>query len=595
MNKTKIFFAAIACSLLVLAMTTTSSCKKLETEPKDWFGADLVFDTLDRLGTVAAFNLNDLYNYLPNGFNRISSDFLDAASGDAIPSRNNTLVEYYTNRRISVVNNPDPYWANSYYGIRRTNIFMQNIGNVPIVQTDSATTAAAKLNRQYWRAEARFIRCFMYFELLKRYGGVPLIGDKIFTLDDDLQIPRNTFAQCVDYIVNECNIVKDSLRKEAIADADWGRIPRGAAIALKCRVQLYAASPLFNGGGIETDPAKKALTGYPTYDPNRWQAVIASAEELKNLNYYSLFPVAAPANPAAAATGFSSIFTTKKNVEIILAKQSSNNTSLENSQAPIGFAGTAASQGYTSPTQNLVDAFPMLNGLQPFNPDGTVNVASGYSAAAPYTNRDPRLDVTVFRNGYAWLNRTVETFEGGLDKPNSTTIAIQTKTGYYLRKFLANFPTGTTYSNQSHNFPIMRYAEILLNYAEALNEVGRVEDAVTQIGVIRKRAGITAGANNRYGIAVGISQTDMRTLIQNERRIELSFEEHRFWDVRRWKTAATDLSGPVYGMKITKSGTTLTYEKVQVGTLLFDNKLYHMPIPYDETVKNRALIQNEGW
>ena len=95
---------------------------------------------------------------------------------------------------------------------------MQNIGNVPIVQTDSATTAAAKLNRQYWRAEARFIRCFMYFELLKRYGGVPLLGDKIFTLNDDLQIPRNTFAQCVDYIVNECNIVKDSLRKEAIEE-----------------------------------------------------------------------------------------------------------------------------------------------------------------------------------------------------------------------------------------------------------------------------------------------------------------------------------------------------------------------------------------
>ena len=587
MKLRNIIFKSTLCGLL-LVMLFTNSCKKIETVPKDWFGSDLVFDTLDRLGTVAAFNLNDLYNYIPGGFNRIGGDFLDAASGDAIPSRNNTLVEYYTNRRVSVVSNPDPYWGNSYAGIRRTNIFMQNINKVPIVETDQTTITNAKLTRQYWRAEARFIRVLMYFELLKRYGGVPLIGDKIFTLDDNLQIPRNTFAECVNYIVSECDIVKDSLRKEAIADGDWGRVPRGAAIALKCRVLLYAASPLFNGGGFETDPVKKALSGYVSYDANRWNAVIAAAEELRNLNYYKL-------NDAGTPNFFAATFTTKKNAEIILAKQSANSTTLENSQAPVGFAGQATSQGLTSPTQNFVDAFPMLNGQQPFNADGTINVASGYSATAPYSNRDPRLDVTVFRNGYSWLGRTVETFEGGRDKPNTSTTAVQTKTGYYLRKFLGNFPTGSTYSNQSHNFPLFRYAETLLNYAEALNEVGRVEDAVTQIGLIRKRAGITAGANSRYGIRVGITQDEMRLLIRNERRIELAFEEHRFWDVRRWKTAAVDLAIPVYGMRITSAGSTLTYQKVQVGTLQFDQKLYHMPIPYDEMVKNLALIQNEGW
>lgn len=587
MKKRNLIFKSALCSLL-LVMLFTNSCKKVETVPKDWFGSDLVFDTLDRLGTVAAFNLNDLYNYIPNGFTRINGDFLDAASGDAIPSRNNTLVEYYTNRRVSVVSNPDPYWANSYAGIRRTNIFMQNINKVPIVETDAATIASAKLTRQYWRAEARFIRSLMYFELLKRYGGVPLIGDKIFTLDDNLQIPRNTFADCVNYIVSECDIVKDSLRKEVIADGDWGRIPRGAAIALKCRVLLYAASPLFNGGGIETDPVKRALTGYTNYDASRWNAVIAAAEELRNIGYYKL-------NDAGTPTFFAATFTTKKNAEIILAKQSGNSTNLENSQAPIGFAGQAASNGFTSPTQNFVDAFPMLNGQQPFNADGTVNVASGYNPNTPYTNRDPRLDVTVFRNGYTWLGRTVETFEGGRDKPNTSATAVQTKTGYYLRKFLGNFPTGSTYSNQSHNFPLFRYAETLLNYAEALNEVGRVEEAVTQIGLIRRRAGITAGTNNRYGIKVGITQAEMREVVRNERRIELAFEEHRFWDVRRWKTAATDLTGPVYGIKITSAGSTLTFQKVQVGTLQFDQKLYHMPIPYDEVIKNTALIQNEGW
>lgn len=585
MNKTKLLTTACLIGLAVLAIQNTS-CRRVETEPRDWFGEELVFDTLDRLGTVAAFNLNDLYNYIPGGFNRISGDFLDAATDDAVPSRNNTTVQYYTNLSISVLNNPDAYWANSYYGIRRANIFLQNIGKVPIVQTADST--AAKLTRQYWRAEARFIRALMYFELLKRYGGVPLIGDKIFTLDDDLQVPRNNFEECINYIVNECNIIKDSLRKEPVLSADWGRIPRGAAMALKCRVLLYGASPLFNGGGVETDAKLKALTGYTTADPARWQAVIAAAEELKALNFYSLLSSGTP-------NAYASIFTTKSNAEIILAKQSSNNTGLENSQAPIGYAGTASSLGYTSPSQNLVDAYPMVNGLQPFNADGTINTASGYSADAPYTNRDPRLDVTVFRNGYTWLGRAVQTFEGGLDKPNTSTVAIQTKSGYYLRKFLGNFASGSSYSNQSHNFPIFRYAETLLNYAEALNEVGRTEEAVAQIILIRKRAGIAAGANSRYGIPSGISLADMRELIHNERRIELSFEEHRFWDLRRWKKAATNLTGPVYGIKITNTGTAFTYEKVQIYDMRFANKLYHMPIPYDETVKNRALLQNEGW
>jgi starch-binding outer membrane protein, SusD/RagB family len=533
MKQMKIFNLSGLVCVTVLA-TWISSCKKIETEPRDWFGEDVVFDTLDRLGTVAAFNLNDLYNYIPGGFTRINGDFLDAASGDAIPSRNNTLVAYYTNRQISVLNNPDPYWANSYYGIRRANIFLQNIGKVPIRQT--ADSVADKLTRQYWKAEARFIRCLLYWELVKRYGGVPLLGDRIYTLDDNLEIPRNTFEQCVNYIISECNIVKDSLRKEPIADSDWGRIPRGAAMALKCRLLLYAASPLFNGGGVEADATKKALTGYPTADPTRWNAVITAAEELRNLNYYKLHETGTP-------NFYANLFVTKKNLEIILAKQSANSTLLENTQAPVGYANTASSQGLTSPTQNFVDAFPMLNGLQPFNADGTINGASGYSASAPYTNRDPRLDVTVFRNGYTWLGRTVETFEGGRDKPNLSTIPVQTKTGYYLRKFLGNFPTGTSYSNQSHNFPIFRYAEILLNYAEALNEMNRVEDAVTEIKAIRKRAGIAAGGNTRYGIPVAITQDAMRALIRNERRIELSFEEHRFWDLRRWKTAPTELSG----------------------------------------------------
>ncbi|MEZ0487309.1 RagB/SusD family nutrient uptake outer membrane protein [Fibrella aquatica] len=557
-------------SVLIVALSMIgSACERVETEPRDWIKEDLVWDEQDRNATLAVFFLNDIYNYIPGGFNRIGAnngDFLDAASGDAIPSRTNRPVEYYTNGFISVVNNPDPYWGNSYAGIRRVNIFLANIDKVPATAASITT----------WKAEARFIRALLYFELVKRYGGVPLIGDKIFTLNDDLSLPRNTFEQSINYIVAECDEVKTTLRKEPVSDNEWGRVPRGAAIALKARTLLYAASPLFNGGGISNDATKRALTGYPTSDPTRWQKAVDAAAELIALNYYALQPV------------FNNVFVVKKNTEIILAKQSGNNTSIESLNAPVGYGAPTASQGLTSPTQNLVDAFTTDTGLPITDP------ASGYNPQAPYTARDPRLSVTVFFNGQRWLQRNVETFTGGRDRPGGSIV--QTRTGYYLRKFMADFSNNTTYTNQSHNFPIFRYAEVLLNYAEALNEVGRTEDAVKQITDIRKRAGIKAGTNSRYGIKTGITQSELRALIQNERRVELAFEEHRFWDVRRWKIAETALNTPLFGQQITRNTDgTFTYNRVQVSTALFSNRLYYMPLPYDETTKNLNLVQNEGW
>lgn len=554
-------------SISILAIY--SGCKRVETEPRDWIQSDLVWDEKDRNGTVAGFFLNSVYTYIPGGFNRIGGDYLDAASGDAIPSRLNTSVEFYTNGRVSVINNPDAYWGSSYAGIRAANIFLANIDKVPM----------ADITKQYWKAEARYIRALMYFELLKRYGGVPLVGDKLFTVEDNLELPRNTYAECVTYIVTECDAIKDNLRSEKGANYgtnDWGRIAKGAALALKTRVYLYAASPLFNGGGFEADATKKALTGYPTADPTRWQKVIESSEELMGLTFYALQP------------SFINTFVVNKNTEVILSKQGGTNFSVETNNAPVGFGTPALSNGRTSPTAEFANAFPMNNGLD-INAPG-----SGYNAANPYANRDPRFTSTLFFNGTTWLRRAVQTFDGGLDKPGGT--AVQTRTGYYLRKFMADFSNNTTYTNQYHNFVLFRYAEVLLSYAEALNEVGRTEDAVTQIKAIRARAGIQAGTNTRYGIAEGISQTDLRTLIRNERRIELAFEEHRFWDVRRWKIAPETLNRTVNGTKITKNAdNSFTYQDVPVANLSFTNKLYHMPIPYSETTKNSKLIQNEGW
>jgi starch-binding outer membrane protein, SusD/RagB family len=570
MKKSILFF-----SFGLLIWVVLASCKKdPETEPRELITGELIWDKKDVNGVLAKQFLNNVYNFLPNGFNRIGGDFLDAATSDALPSRNNTTIEYYTNGLVSSILNPDPYFGNSYAGIRQANIFLANIDSVPVV---AATKNA-------WKAEARFIRAFMYYELLKRYGGVPLIGDKIFTLKDDLELPRNTFEETVNYIASECDAIKVNLVADAaMLDGDLGRIPKGAAIALKCRVYLLAASPFFNGGATAGPLKTAGIIGYPTTDPARWQKVIDAAEELKALNYYAL------------QSSFFNVFTVRKNTEVILAKQSVVNFDIEINNAPVSFINNGTpSGGRTSPTQNLVDAFPMSNGL------AITDAASGYNPANPYAGRDPRMAVTVFYNNGGintagnWFGRAVETFEGGRDKPNNASI--QTKTGYYLRKFLGNNTTSTSYATQSHNFIYFRYAEILLNYAEALNEMNRVEDAVTQTKLIRARAGITAGADTRYGIKAGITQTEMRDLIRNERRIELAFEEHRFWDVRRWKIGTQELNGPVYGMKIIKTGaTTYTYEKVQAGTMLFSDKLYLMPLPYDEITKNSKLQQNPGW
>jgi hypothetical protein len=579
MKLNKSHYYLLLCGLVVTIVATFPSCKKsVETEPVDWFDKDFTFDNIDALATLAGWFENNIYNYVPSGFNRIGGDFLDASTDDGVPSRNNTVVEYYSTGQVSVVNNPDPYWANSYYGIRNATIFLANIAQVPLDSTNSQY-ATQVLNRQYWRAEARFLRALMYWELLKRYGGVPLLGERILTLNDNLELPRNTFEECVNYIVSECDKVKDSLRKEPVSE--WGRVPRGAAIALKCRVYLYAASPLFNGEGVESDPAKKVLTGYLNADPTRWQKAVEAAEELKALNFYTLQP------------SFSAAFTTRQNSEIILARHVPNSTSLETSQSPVGYGSpTVTAQGLTSPSQNLADAFLMKSTGLSANEAG-----SGYDPANPLAlgTRDTRFDATLFYNGARWLNRAVETVEGGKDKPNVATTLVQTRTGYYLRKFLGDFSSGTSFTSTSHNFPIFRYAEVLLNYAEALNEVGRTEDAVTQIKLIRARAGVAAGSNTRYGIKAGITQVEMRDLIRNERRIELAFEEHRFWDVRRWKIAEQVLSSTINGMRITNTGTSLTYEVFPVSKMVFTQRLYHMPIPYEEFVMNRNMIQNEGW
>jgi len=555
-----LFFLFISISLLF------SSCvKSLEDKPLELITEDYLWDSKDSLGTNANLFLNSIYAKLPKGFNRIGNNVLDAASDDAVPTEDGASISSFTNGGYSALSNADDSWQNSYAGIRMTNLFLQNFYKVHLKRD-------LLLEGQYWRAENRFLRVMFYYELIKRYGGVPLLGDQVFTLSDNLDLPRNTFDECVDYIVAECDAIKDSLRIDPVATGDYGRITRGVALTLKAKVLLLAASPLNNLNN----------------DIDKWQRAKNAAAEVIALNAFSLEPA------------FSNVFTTRSNKEVILAYQRALTTDLEVNNAPIGYvSGSTSSLGRTSPTQELVDAFPTIRGRAITEDVRSGSNPTGYDATNPYANRDPRLDLTVFYNGLLWLGRGVETFDGGKDRPGGA--AVQTKTGYYMRKFLGNFATGTAYSNQTHNFPIFRYADVLLMFAEAKNEIdgpGSVSDSVyTYLKAIRSRAGIMPGTDNNYGLDPNLSLSAMREAIRLERRVELAFEEQRFWDVRRWKIAETVYNKPLHGIRITNNGSTLNYqvESLNIPFQFVAPRMYRYAIPYSEVIKNPNLKQNEGY
>jgi hypothetical protein len=572
--------------LTVIAFAGLTACQKnYETVPLGQQQTiNDVFNTQDSAGVAAADYLSTVYQQaLPSGHFRVGGDYLDAASDDAVSSSNavSAVQMIATGQYSSAATNADDDWSKAYTAIRDANIYIVNIYRVPLKeQLPNGKPAIAA-----YRSEARFLRAWLYFELVKRYGGVPLLGDTVFTISDNAQVPRNSFSDCINYIVSECDNIKDSLRTAAMVNGNsYGHVTQGAAMALKAQVLLFAASPLYNGGNIDQG---NPLTGYSAYDVNRWQLAAQAAQDVINLNAYALMP------------SFNNVFTTQAapvgaNTESIFWVQNGTSMNVEIDNSPVGYASSGA-DGETSPTQELVDAFPMNNGLAITDP------ASGYSAADPYTNRDPRLTSTVFYNGSLWLNRPVQAFDGGLDKPGG--IIQQTKTGYYMRKFMGPFESVTSnppaYSNTVHDFIYFRYAEILLDFAEATNEFSGPSTAVyNALIALRQRAGIQAGATNSYGLAPGMDQDQMRLVIQNERRIEMAFEERRFWDIRRWKIAAQVYnSGPLQGVDIQQNTSgLLTYNPINVLTTAFsDPKMYFYPIPYGEVVKNPEMRQNPSW
>ncbi|MDR6783235.1 hypothetical protein ABIE26_000277 [Pedobacter africanus] len=475
---------------------------------------------------------------------------------------------------ISAINVPTDAWVTTYANIRRVNVLLSHLSTVPLSQR----------LRDRIAGEARFLRAWYYFILIKHYGGVPLIGDVVYGATDPVPGKRNTYEECVNYIESECKAAAQIL-PQIYTGLDFGRVTKGAALALRSRLLLYAASPLFNGRA-DMD----GVLGYPNADPGRWNKAAQAALDVVNLNQYGLYEL-------AGGMGFQKVFTLRKNNEYILAAMAGNNRTLEAIWDPPTRTGT----GSAMPYQELVDAFGTING-KPITEDlkSSAN-PTGYDPANPYVNRDPRFNWSILFNEGMRLNTSktvtpVFTYSGAAQDGFNFT-----KTGYYLRKMLDdNTIASTTSSATERCFPLIRYAEILLNYAEASNEAGDLQTAYTQVKAIRKRAGILPGAEDNYGLSDGLTKETMRAVIQNERRVELAIEEHRYWDVRRWKIAENVSNKTLHGMKITRVGTgtpaTYTYELINIRTPAFIAPKYYLwPIPQSEVNKSAELMQNPGW
>ncbi|MET0461575.1 MAG: RagB/SusD family nutrient uptake outer membrane protein [Chitinophagaceae bacterium] len=483
------------------------------------------------------------------------------------------------------------FWQVPYRNIRRVNLLLSKLESTPL----------SAYMKSRMKGEAKCLRVWYYLQLMIVYGGVPNVGDKVYGIADFLDIPRQKFSDFVAYLTKELDEAAALLPTPNAAfpvgyDAlDYGRVTKGTAMGLKSRLLSYAASPLFNGGAIDAASAQqKELVSYPAYDVAHWQAAAAAAEAVINSGYYSLI-----VNNTQPGLGFYQTFLTRTNPENIFVVTRPNNKDFEAYYLPPSRSG----QNYSRPTQNLVDAFPMISGKAITDP------TSGYDPQNPYVNRDPRFRYSIMFNGSRYAaNDNTQNFVWTYTGTGQTGDAFSSggNTGYFTRKMCDSTVTNSIGASPARNWPIMRYAEILLNYAEAINEAGQTSLAYPKLAQLRERAGIEPGADNLYGMKAGMTKEEMRTFIQNERRIELAFEDHRWHDIRRWKIAMTLYNGGPRGFNrvmhpFLVSGTTpATYKfnyviENNIREHVFRPEMYLLPIQDAEIRKMPAMLQNPGW
>lgn len=495
------------------------------------------------------------YSPLSGGFSRIDGNIFATASDEAQQTSAASNVVYFNKGIINENVNPISGLYNNYYeGIRAANFFLDYVKDGKGVQiltqnrdiTNDKVSYERDLQSLGWMiAEAHVARAYYYAELIKMYGGVPIIesGTKV-------PVARSSYDECVDYIISEIDNYKDQLAVDWTQFADrGGRFTLGAALAIKARVLLYAASPLHN----------------PEGNVEKWKkAAKAAADIISNSDLgYGL---------AADYRNYFLGNNCLSSNETIYAVRSSNSNTLEAANYPIA---TAGGNSGACPTENLVSQYEYIGAADPSN---------------PYANRDPRMEASIVYNGSNWNGRTIDQTVGGSD---DMTTKNASRTGYYLKKFVNDGLNLTQGATAQHNWVAFRYAEVLLNYAEAMNEAfgptekpeGYPMSATEAIMMVRNRASAQLPKLN------ATTKAAFRAAVKHERQIELAFEDHRYWDLLRWKDAMEVLNQPVKGVKVNGG-----YQVVEVATRTFNERNYYLPFMRSEIQNsNGTLEQNKGY
>ena len=536
-------------SILILGvLAVTTSCDKfLETTPKDRISDKIVWKDIKSVNLY----VNGFYPYIDRygsfGDEQFSGSLTEGltetlkygsyATGTMARDANNYV---FTPKVMSPSGNLLGTWSDTYTRIRRVNEFLVSLSKY------SELTPEQNLQME---GQARFFRAFLYFQLAKRHGGVILYTD----MNLEKNKARSSAEETWNLIEQDLDFAASVLPK-AWPSEETGRITKGAAFAMQTRAMLYA---------------------------QRWQKVIDAADSLDALNLYSLV-----SDYKNATKG--------DNSESILQYKYTTlgpNHSFDRNYAPFGDIENEGGKG--TPTQEMVESYEKADGTvmdwTPWHTSTTV--------APPYSQLEPRFHATIIYNGSTWKGHTMQNSIGGnygrfMMYREDVYAKGRTVTGYYLRKLMNESHTDLLTYKSTQTWVEIRYAEVLLNKAEAYYKLGKEGLALNEINKVRQRPGVNLPAK------LGLSGTAVFNAIRQERKVELAYEGHLYWDMRRWKLAHIEYNNyRVHGIKMTPAGSGYTYEYVDcdLQDRKFLSKTYVLPVPYSELANNSAIEQYDEW
>lgn len=549
--------------LLCFLTFSFTGCDFMDCDESSDYAKEDIFQSYNRTKQM----VTHVYSFLPNGFCNISGAMHEAGTDDAVHVYKSSGIQRFVDGTWSPNSTVDDMWSNYYNGIRAANLYLKEAEGLTFEEWKYNDNYEAWMkNFGYFQYEVRFLRAFYYFELIKRYQQVPLVTE-VLSAEEANQVKPATFEQVATFILDECETLKRELPanfKEGMMDQESGRITRGAVLALRSRLKLYLASPLYSAD-----------------HKDKWKEAASAAYEL----------IGQASDLGYGLSKYADLFDADNNLEKenILVRPIGNSGEFEKSNFPMGVQGGKTS---TCPTENLVSAYEMTDGT-PFD----WGKVYGATEQKPYEKRDPRLAMTIACNGTVWPLKPLEIWEGGV---NGLPLSNATVTGYYLKKYVnkeISFVTGSTVTQKHHNWILFRYGEILLNYAEAMvnafdsptySDSKFPLSAWDVVTMLRARADVKMPS-----YPSDIQKEEFIKRLKNERRVELAFEGHRFWDVRRWKEL--DQTADIYKVQVKKEEGKTVYTKQLYDTRIVKECMYFYPISKNEMFKNGNLLQNSGW